>query len=149
MLNTGYYWTSVLVTDFPWKTGEWIVIFLVKNDCVTLAKLLCIEIVNQIFRWALRPKHCNRHYLKIYLFVLLHSSILCMDQPTQMEPAVWTRLISKGPPVVNHFYHIEKDGWPICVFKLTFWNCYLPEVVLKILNRKLSEAGIPEIFSLP
>ena len=53
-------------------------IFLVKYDCVTLAKLLCIEIVNQIFRWALRPKHCNRHYLKIHLFVSLHSSILCI-----------------------------------------------------------------------
>ena len=52
------------------------------------------------------------------------------------------------PPVVNGFYYIEKDGCKLGGFQASLLKL-LPELLLPILMRVLSDSGIPENFGLP
>ena len=56
-----------------------------------------------------------------------------------MGLAVWTRLISEGPPVIKQFYYIEKNYW------LAFWNCYQKSILIESWVRQVA----PKILNYP
>ena len=67
---------------------------------------------------------------------------------TKMGLAVWTFLISEGPPVINQFYYIEKNRWPQLGFGASLLKL-LPEVLLTILIESWVRQVAPKILTCP